>query len=74
MSLMHHKGAKMVKLTYDQNAVISKRIFYIYSSLMFHCLGQLPKLSNELYFVLVTVVLLAIAIMETTDFCLNLYI
>ena len=68
MSLMQYKGTKMVKLTYNQNSMILKRILYNYSSWMIQCLGQVPSLWNELYSVLVTMVLVAMVTMETTDF------
>ncbi len=57
-----------MKLTYNQNTMISNRILYNYNSLMCDCLGQVPRLRNELYFVLVTMVLDAMITMETTDF------
>ena len=40
----------MVQFTYNQNAMISKRILHNYNSLMFDCLGQVPRLWNDLYF------------------------
>ena len=58
MLLMQYKSSIMVKLTYNQTVIICRRISNNYNRLRCHCHGQVPRLSNELYSVVVTMVLI----------------
>ena len=74
---MQHQGPKMVKLTYNPNTMISKRILYNYNSL---CSIVLAKYTGfEMNYILLwwlwqSMLLVAMISIETTDFWLNLYI
>ena len=61
---MQYQGSKIVGLTYNQNAIIWKRIWNNYNTLMFHCHGQVSKAWNHH----ILLYLVALVTMQTTNF------